>query len=95
MRGLTVRNAPWEWNRRHQEAFDTLKKVIARNETLAFFSKDKATHVLVDAGPDGLGGILAQTQADGSMRPVAFASKSLTKTEAKYSQTEKEALAVV
>ena len=53
------------------------------------------TYVIVDAGPVGLGAIIAQEQVDKSIRPVAYASRSLSKTEQRYSQTEKEALAVV
>ena len=41
-----------------------------------------------------MGAILAQVQADGTTRPVAYASRSLSGTEQRYSQTEREALAV-
>ena len=48
-----------------------------------------ATHLLVDASPVGLGALLTQND-----RVVAYASKSLTAVEQRYSQTEREALAV-
>ncbi|CAC5405119.1 unnamed protein product [Mytilus coruscus] len=53
------------------------------------------THVIVDASPVGLGAILSQKQSDGNFRPVTFASRTLTDVEQRYSQTEREALAVV
>ncbi|KAM7291848.1 uncharacterized protein ISCGN_028419 [Ixodes scapularis] len=53
-----------------------------------------ATVVSADASSFGLGAVLLQDQGSGERRAVAFASRSLTPTEQRYSQTEKEALAV-
>ena len=51
--------------------------------------------IACDASPTGIGAVLSHVMADGSERPVAFASRSLTKTERKYSQIDKEALSIV
>ena len=45
--------------------------------------------------PVGLGAILTQVTEDGGTNTVAYASRSLTDCESRYSQTEMEALAVV
>ena len=50
--------------------------------------------MVTDASPVGLGGILVQEE-HGVKRVVTFASRSLSDVERRYSQTEKEALAVV
>ncbi|XP_033121564.1 uncharacterized protein K02A2.6-like, partial [Anneissia japonica] len=53
------------------------------------------TIVITDASPVGLGAILLQEQTEGELRPVAYASHSLTETERRYSQVEREALGCV
>lgn len=62
---------------------------------MAYFNPASYTQVIVDASPVGLGAILVQKQEDGYFKPVIYASRSLTDVERRYSQTEKEALAVV
>ena len=48
---------------------------------------------VADASRVGLGGILPQPPKDGA-RITSYASRSLTETERRYLQTEKEALAL-
>lgn len=43
----------------------------------------------------GISGALTQKHPDGSIRPVAYASRSLSPVEQRYSQTEREALSGV
>ena len=57
---------------------------------------NKQTEVIVDAGPGGLGAILAPKQSDvDQFKVVAYASRALSDSETRYSQTEKEAFATV
>ena len=62
---------------------------------LAYYDPAKTTRLTVDASPYGLWAILSNIDQDGAVRNVAYASRSLTPTEQRYSQTEREALAVV
>ena len=62
--------------------------------TLAYFDKNAPTKIITDASPVGLGAVLVQEQ-DSAWTPVCYASRSLTRCEQRYSQTEKEALGVV
>ena len=62
---------------------------------MAFYNPNAETHLIVDAGPTGLGAILSQEQEDGTFHPVSYGSRSLSDVETRYSQTEKEALAVL
>ncbi|CAC5387482.1 unnamed protein product [Mytilus coruscus] len=95
LRELTRAKTKWIWSSRHQDSFDELKRLLASAKTLAYYNSNAETHVIVDASPVGLGAILSQKQSDGNFRQVTFASRTLTDVEQRYSQTEREALAVV
>ena len=67
----------------------TVKATLSENTSLAYLDHKKHTEIHVDASPVGIAGILSQNG-----RPVAYASRSLTSVEQRYSQTEREALVV-
>ena len=95
LRELTRKNVTFSWTPEKQKSFEKIKQVLSSNLQLAHFSTDNPTSVIVDASPVGLGAILMQTDKNGVRNPIAYASRSLTNTERKYCQTEKEALSVV
>ena len=94
LRQLTRKGAPWQWEQEHRDVFEQLKQEVCQETVLAHYDQTRETFLIVDASPIGLGAILAQKQECGTMRPVYFASKTLSKTESNYSQIEREALAV-
>lgn len=87
--------AVWEWGERQERAFVSIKEELSSDRVLAHFDPDAQLVLTVDAGPAGLGAVLAQIDADGRERPLAFASRSLTPSERNYSQIQKEATAIV
>ena len=62
---------------------------------MSYFDSEKQTEIQTDASPVGLGAILIQRGNNNEEHIVAYASRSLTDVEQRYSQTEREALAVV
>ena len=91
---LTRKAVPWQWTTTHQSSFDKLKTMLTSDCVMAHYDPAAPTQLRVDASPVGLGAILTQTQ-HGVVRPVAYASRTLTPVKRRYSQTEREALAVV
>ncbi|XP_057310486.1 uncharacterized protein K02A2.6-like [Hydractinia symbiolongicarpus] len=94
LRKLTKKNTPFIWTDLEQKSFDLLKEKLCTSETMAFYNPEAETDIIVDASPYGLGAILTQKQKDGNFKPVAYGSRALTPVEQRYSQTEREALAV-
>ena len=62
---------------------------------LAFPDFEKEFLLETDASIKGLGAVLAQKQEDNSVRPVAYASRTLQPHEKNYGISEMEALGVV
>ena len=94
LRHLTHKGTPFVWTDTHQRAFDCLRQQLGDAAALAYYDKDAPTQVIADASPVGLGAVLVQEQ-NGQRRAVCYASRTLTPVERRYSQTEKEALALV
>ena len=61
---------------------------------LAHYDRATAVKPACDASAYGLGSVLSPVTADGSEKPIAFASRSLTKAERNYSQIYKETLSI-
>lgn len=91
---LTHKNVEFKWYPEQQAAFEKLKELITNANALAYFSVDGRTRIVADASPVGLGAVLTQLQGS-EWRVIAYASRRLTDVERRYSQTEKEALALV
>ena len=60
---------------------------------LAWYNPAADTKLSADASAYSLGVVLLQKSTDGEWKPVAYACRSMTETEMRYAQIEKEALA--
>lgn len=90
LRDLTKNNVNFEWGKNQQESFETLKRDLTSDKVMVYFDATKQTVMIVDASPLGLGALLTQ---DGKV--ISYGSQALNDVETRYSQTEKESLAVV
>ena len=90
LRALLRKGAQWKWESIHQSAFQMLKAALTSTDVMAYFDPRKDTTILVDASPVGLGAILTQNG-----KAICYASRALTEVEQRYSQTDREMLAVV
>ena len=95
LRRLTKKGVEFKWDIDQQQSFESLKELLTNAETMAYYNPKAETKIIVDASPTGLGAILTQKQQNGDWRPVSYGSRALTDVESRYSQTEREALAVL
>lgn len=94
LRRLTRNDIQFIWNEEQQHAFDKLKRYMTKESTLGYYNVSDRTQIIADASPVGLGAVLIQFKQN-EPRIISYASRSLNRTEQKYAQTEKEALALV
>ena len=92
---LLEQNSEWQWTEQCEQAFTEAKRIITSKQVLTHYDSALPVRLACDASPTGIGAVLSHVMPDGSERQVAFASRSLTKTERKYAQIDKEALSIV
>nr|XP_055061179.1 uncharacterized protein K02A2.6-like [Misgurnus anguillicaudatus] len=95
MTELLHKDIAWSWSENCQAAFEDAKRHLMSNQVLIHFDPDLPLILACDASPVGVGAVISHRMSDGSERPIAFASRMLTKTERNYSQIKKEALGLV
>ena len=92
---LLRKQSTWTWGSDQQDAFDRVKEILTSESVLAHYDPAKPLLLACDASPYGVGAVLSHKLEDGSEHPVAYASRSLGPAEKKYSQLDKEGLAII
>ena len=96
LRELTKKHVKFEWTDIQQKVFTQLKEHLTKAPVMAYFDMNKTSTLTVDESPYGLSAILSQTEQETeNINVIAYASRSLTPVEQRYSQNKHEALAIV
>ena len=90
LRDLCKKDTIFSWEKGHQEAFENLKQELLSPKVLQYFDKDKPITIQVDASQKGLGAALLQDHG-----AIEYTSKTLSDTESRYSNIEREMHAVL
>ena len=88
-------SVPWSWTAERDAAFKKAKSLLTSDCVLVHYNPEKDLVILYNASSYGLVAVLSHKFPDGSERPIAFTSRTLSAAERKYSQIEKETLACV
>lgn len=97
LRELTKKNTHFNWLHHHQEALDRIKQELCTAQLISYYDPDPSTTTILqcDASTLGLGAWIRQIDSQGQEKIVGMASRCLTPTETRYSNIERECLAVV
>ena len=87
---LLKKDADFTWNCTYDAAFQHVKEAVISDTTLWYFDPSLPMTIQLDASQVGLGAALLQNG-----KPIAFASKAITKTECRYANIEREMLAAI
>jgi hypothetical protein len=91
---LLKKNTAFHWTDQCEEAFRTLKRCLTSSPILAYPDHSGRFVLDTDASAYGIGAVLSQEQG-GQEKVIAFASRTLSRSEKNYCVTRRELLAVV
>ena len=89
----TAKKTLIEWTEAANSAFETLKELCTSTPILAYPDCQLPFILHTDSSSEGLGAVLYQRQ-EGKLRVIAYASRSVSKTESNYPAHKLEFLAL-
>ncbi|XP_056132701.1 uncharacterized protein K02A2.6-like, partial [Lampris incognitus] len=92
---LLKKEVEWKWTPECAAAFKAAKEQLVKSSVVVHYDTQKPLRLACDASPYGIGAVMSHIMENGDEKPIAFASRTLTEAESKYSQIEKEALAII
>ena len=92
---LLRHNVKSKWTKKENNAFCALKDGLSAPPVLTHFRSDLPLKLDTDASNYGIGAVISHIMPNGEERPIAFASRTLSKSERNYAQIEKEALSII
>jgi hypothetical protein len=94
---LLRKHRKWSWSVEQNRAFVQVKRLLSEAPVLGHYDAARELVLTCDAGPRGVGAVLAmRARSRGAPDTViAYASRALTPPERNYSQIHKEALAII
>ena len=90
LRAVTKPSSEFIWEVPQREAFEQIKRLISHAPTLKLFDPELEITLSVDSSSHSLGAVMMQEHG-----PVEYAARSLSETQKRYAQIEKELLAVL
>ena len=91
---LLHKGQKWSWSTGCSQAMDKAKQ-LTTSKVLTHHNTTLPLRLAADASQYGLGAIISHVLPNGEEKPIAFASRSLSKSEQNYAQIDKEALGLI
>lgn len=90
LRELLKKHNQWQWLDQHESQFKKLKSMLCQSPVLVHYDMKKPIRLSVDSSQHAVGAVILHDK-----NPIAYASKSLNKSQINYAQIEKELYAIV
>jgi hypothetical protein len=85
-----------KWTEECQASFDALRTYLTESDKVLMLPDlNKAFKLFCDACDYGVGAVLTQQDEQKNWRPISYFSKHLSKTERRYSVSERELLSII
>lgn len=94
LRDLVKAENEFVWSAECAVSFEKIKAVLTSSPVLALYDPKLPVTIVNDASSYGFGSVLLQGLTEDTLRPVCFASRAMTSAEVRYSQIEKELMAI-
>lgn len=91
---LLKKNVTFNWSEECTMAYKKIKDIVSSAPILEHYDPGLPVKLTVDSSYYGVGATIAHV-IDNQEKPISFASLTLSSSQQKYSQVEKEALAIV
>lgn len=85
----------FNWTKNCEASFQNAKTVFESDTILAHYDPSLPLTLATDASSYGIGAVLSHVYPDGTERVIQYASQTLSETQRKYSQIDKEAYAII
>lgn len=92
---LLKKNVAFKWSKKCEASFIKAKIEFESSKILVPFNSKLPLILATDASPYGVSAVLSHIYPDGTERIIQCASNSLTDTQKKYAQINKEAYAII
>ena len=93
---LLKKDVEWSWKNKEIKAFEDLKRTLTSAPVLRYPDFSKPFVLVADASGFGIGAALMQyeTEGNGKLYPIGFASRALNKAKINYIAFDRELLAI-
>ncbi|KAJ8375443.1 hypothetical protein SKAU_G00060230 [Synaphobranchus kaupii] len=95
LHALLHKGTHWKWSPECEKAFCSAKDLLLSERVLTHYNPQLPIRLACDASPYGVGAVISHVMPGGQARPIAFASRTLSKAEQNYAQIEREALGII
>ena len=92
---LLKKDCKWNWSKDCSTIFAEAKQKLASAIVLVHYDPKLPMVLAGDASAYSIGAVISHSFPDGSEKPIAYASRTLSSAEKNYAQVEKEALALI